>query len=66
MNQIAVDPNDGHITHPVLLEGQIWSKKEATVEVARAADMREKAVFLNLSKREVSQLPAVAVKRRKK
>ena len=54
---------DGHITHLVLREGHLWSKKELTLPLSAVDRMDEYVVELKLDKKTVKSLPAIPVRR---
>ena len=61
--EFVIDRTNGHITHLVLREGHLWSKKELTLPLSAVERMDEDAVYLNLDKKTVKSLPAIPVKR---
>jgi hypothetical protein len=61
-----VDPTGGQITHFILREGHLWSRKDATIPISDVEDMREKTIYLSMDKQAVGQLPAVPARRGEK
>lgn len=61
-----VDPTGGQITHFVLREGHLWSRKEATIPISDVDGIREKTIYLNIDKQAVGKLPAVPARRGEK
>ena len=63
VDEFVIDPEDGHITHLVLREGHLWSKKELTLPLSAVDRMDEYAVELKLDKKTVKSLPAIPIRR---
>lgn len=55
----SIDPASGQITHLVLCEGHLFSKKDVEIPVSAIDRIGEVAVYLKLAKHEVEQLPEV-------
>jgi hypothetical protein len=51
-----VDP-DGHVTHIELREGHLWRRKQVAIPVSAVAGTDEAGIRLNLTKKQVEQLP---------
>lgn len=64
VNEFAVNPENGHITHLVMREGHLRGKKEVIIPVSAMGDTREDTVFLKLDKHQVEALPTFPVHRR--
>ncbi len=54
---------DQHITHFVLEKGHLWGKREVTIPIGAVARVETDVVTLQLSKKEVGELPSVKVHR---
>jgi sporulation protein YlmC with PRC-barrel domain len=63
VDEFAVVPTNGEITHLLLREGHLWGRKEVAIPVSAIERIEEKAVYLNLNRRAVEALPAVQVRR---
>jgi hypothetical protein len=59
---LLVDPADHRATHVLLHEGHLWGRKVVVIPVSAVAEVRV-GVRLNISKRQVEDLPLVAVNR---
>jgi hypothetical protein len=62
-HELVVDPNSGEITHLLMREGHLWSKKDVTIQVAAIDFVDADNVYLKLDKAAVEALPAVPVRR---
>jgi sporulation protein YlmC with PRC-barrel domain len=51
-----VDPDDHRATHVVLQEGHLWGRKEIAIPMSAVKEV-DAGVQLNISKREVEELP---------
>ncbi len=63
VGELLVDEASGQITHVVLEEGHLWSKKEVTLPLSAIDRIVEETVYLKLDKEDVGQLPAIPVQR---
>ena len=54
---------DEHITHFVLERGHLWGQREVTIPIGAVAKVETDLVTLQLSKKEVGDLPSVRVHR---
>jgi sporulation protein YlmC with PRC-barrel domain len=54
---------DEHITHFVLERGHLWGQREVTIPIGAVAKVETDLVTLQLSKKEVGDLPSVRVNR---
>jgi uncharacterized membrane protein len=63
IDQFLLDPESGNITHLVLLEGHLLGKKTVTLPLSAIKEFQDGTVYLKLSKQDISQLPAIPVKR---
>ena len=55
---VRVDPGDHRVTHVLLAEGHLWGRKEVAIP-ASAVTKVENGIWLNLTKKQVENLPAV-------
>ena len=63
VGEFVVEPESGHITHLILLEGHLWAKKEVTLPLSAIDHSEGDTVYLNLDKKAVEALPSVPVRR---
>ena len=63
VGELLVDEASGQITHVVLQEGHMWSKKEVTLPLSAIDRVLEETVYLNLDKQAIEALPSIPVKR---
>ena len=63
VDEFAVDPINGHITHLVVRKGHLWNKKELILPLSAIANMDRDLVRLNLDRKTVKSLPAIPLKR---
>jgi hypothetical protein len=56
----VIDPTEHHVTHILLDEGHMWGKKTVAIPVDAVKDI-DAGLWLTLSKREVGDLPPVAL-----
>jgi sporulation protein YlmC with PRC-barrel domain len=54
-----VDPDDHRVTHVLLAEGHLWGRKEVAIP-ASAVTKVENGIWLNLTKKQVEDLPPVS------
>ncbi len=57
VDELVVDPQGGHITHLVLSEGHLWNRRDVAIPVAAITRIEDDTVYLNLSKRQIEELP---------
>ncbi len=55
----VVDPDDRQVTHVLLREGHLWGRKEVAIP-ASAVTKVENGIWLNLTKKQVEDLPPVS------
>jgi sporulation protein YlmC with PRC-barrel domain len=60
---LVIDTASRHVTHVLLQEGHLWGRKEVAIPIAAVVDV-EDGIRLNLSKRDVEDLPGVDIARR--
>jgi len=53
-----VDPDDHRVTHVLLEEGHLWGRKEVAIPVSAVTTV-ENGIWLNLTKKQVEDLPPV-------
>ena len=63
VDEFLVDRETGQVTHLVLREGHLWGQKDVLIPVSEIGQIDEDWVYLTLSKEEVANLPAIAVRR---
>ena len=57
---LVVDPANGQVTHVLLEEGHLWGRKQVTIPITAVTRM-DGGISVNLTKREVEDLPSVAL-----
>ena len=63
IDEFLVDPENCHITHLVLREGNLLGKKSVTIPVSEIDHIEEKVVHLKIDKKAVRMMPTIKVKR---
>ncbi len=63
VDEFLVDPRTGHITHLVLREGHLWTRRDVTIPITAIDYLADDHVYLKLDKRAVAALPSVPVRR---
>jgi uncharacterized membrane protein/sporulation protein YlmC with PRC-barrel domain len=63
VNEFAIDPKSGEITHLLLGEGHLWGKKEVAIPISAVDRIFDEVVYLKLDKQSVEKLPAIPVRR---
>jgi sporulation protein YlmC with PRC-barrel domain len=53
---VRVDPGDHRITHVLLQEGHLWGRKDVAIPASAVAKV-ENGIWLNLTKKQVEDLP---------
>ena len=64
VDELVVNPENGHITHLVMREGHLWGKKDVAIPLSAIGDTHEDTVVLKLDKRQIESLPTFPVNRR--
>ena len=59
VDDLEVDPQNGHITHMRLLEGHLWGKKHVIIPVSEILRIEEDRIYLKLGKEQVETLPSI-------
>ena len=57
---LVVEPAHGHVTHVLLQEGHLWGRKQVAIPIGAVERLGE-AIVVNLTKREIEDLPAVGL-----
>ena len=55
-----VEPTHGHVTHVLLQEGHLWGRKEVAIPIG-SVERIDDGITVNLTKKEIEDLPAVGV-----
>lgn len=63
VDEFAVDPESGHITHLVLREGLPWDRRHVDIPVSAINRIEENVVHLKLNKASIEALPFIQLKR---
>lgn len=64
VDEFLVEKGGTHVTHLVMREGHLWGKEEVAIPVSKVDLMSEETVYLKLTRKEVGELPKIAVDRR--
>ncbi len=59
VDEFLVDSADDQITHLVMREGHLWSRKQVVIPVRLIVQMNKDAVYLKLNKRHLGALSAM-------
>jgi hypothetical protein len=54
-----VNPGDDRVTHMLLQKGHLWGRKDVTIPISAVTGVQD-GVRLNLTKKQVGELPPVA------
>jgi sporulation protein YlmC with PRC-barrel domain len=57
---LVIDPRNHHVTHVLLQEGHLWGRKEVAIPISAVTGV-EDGIRLNISKRDVEDLPPVDI-----
>jgi sporulation protein YlmC with PRC-barrel domain len=57
---LVIEPTRGHVTHVLLQEGHLWGRKEVAIPIG-SVDSIADGITVNLTKKEIENLPAVGV-----
>jgi uncharacterized membrane protein len=63
IDEFIVSPDSGAITHFVLREGNVWSKKHLTLPVSVVERVFDDVVYLKVNKASLKDLPTIPVRR---
>ncbi len=58
VDDVQVDPDNHRVTHVLLGEGHLWGRKEVAIPVSAVTKV-ENGIWLNLTKKQVEDLPPV-------
>jgi sporulation protein YlmC with PRC-barrel domain len=64
VDELVVNPENGHITHLVMREGHLWGQKDVIIPLSAMGDTREDTVFLKIDKHQIESLPTFPMHRR--
>ena len=59
VDEFLIEPDTGRITHVVVRQGHIGTKKDVTIPVAEIDRIEDDVVYLKLDKHAVGELPSV-------
>jgi hypothetical protein len=59
---LAIDQGSHRVSHVLLAEGHLWGRKEVAIPISAVRSV-EDGIELRLSKKDVADLPPVAVDR---
>ena len=62
MHGLAVDAASHRVSHVLLAEGHLWGRKEVAIPISAVVDVQD-GIKLQISKKEVADLPPVGVDR---
>jgi uncharacterized membrane protein len=62
IDEFAIDPRNGEITHLILREGHLWGKKELALPVSAIDRVFDGVVYLKIDKQAVEKLPTIPVR----
>ena len=62
IDEFAIDPKNGEITHLILREGHLWGKKELALPVSAIDRVFDGVVYLKIDKEAVEKLPTIPVR----
>jgi hypothetical protein len=63
LEEFVVEPDTGHVTHIVLQKGHLLGKRDVVIPVSAIDHGDYDALYLNVSKKDVRDLPGVSVQR---
>lgn len=64
VDELLVNPTNGHITHLVMRKGHLWGEKDVSIPVSEIDHSEEKTVYLKLDKQNVGKLPTIPIRRK--
>ncbi len=59
---LVIDPRNHHVTHVLLQEGHLWGRKQVAIPIGSVRKV-DSGIGLDLTKRQVEDLPAVDIDR---
>ena len=57
---LVIEPRSHHVTHVLLQEGHLWGRKEVAIPISAVTGVDD-GIQLNITKREVQDLPPVDI-----
>ena len=57
---LVINPHDRHVTHVLLQEGHLWGRKDVAIPISVVTAV-DAGIWLNLTKRQVQDLPGVDI-----
>jgi sporulation protein YlmC with PRC-barrel domain len=57
---LVIEPAHGLVTHVLLQEGHLWGRKEVAIPIGSVGSIAD-GIMVNLTKKEIGDLPAVGV-----
>ena len=57
---LVIEPANGHVSHVLLEEGHLWGRKQVAIPI-NAVTRMDGGISVNLTKREIEDLPPVAL-----
>ncbi|WP_300614360.1 PRC-barrel domain-containing protein [Trebonia sp.] len=57
---LVIDPDDHRVTHVLLQEGHLWGRRQVAIPISAVTGV-EAGIRLDLSRRQVEELPPVAI-----
>lgn len=64
LDEFALDPQSGAITHLLMLEGHMWGKKDVAIPVEDVDFYDGESIYLKIGKDAVKALPTVKINRK--
>lgn len=64
LDEFQIDSSGEHISHLIIKEGHLWSKKEIAIPVSEIDHIEKDTVYIKLNKDQVANLPSLPVQRR--
>ncbi|MBW2682562.1 MAG: PRC-barrel domain-containing protein [Deltaproteobacteria bacterium] len=62
VSEFIVDHSTWQITHLVIKKGLPWDQKQVSIPITAIENIEDEQIFLNLTKKEVKELPEIAGK----
>lgn len=59
---LVIDPGSHRVSHVLLAEGHLWGRKEVAIPISAVIDVQD-GIKLQITKKEVADLPAVDIDR---
>jgi uncharacterized membrane protein/sporulation protein YlmC with PRC-barrel domain len=63
VGELVIEPQTGHVSHLVLEESHLLSKKDVSLPVSAIDRVEDDTVYLKLDKEAIERLPAIPIKR---